>query len=593
MTVKRVTFGGQVCEYFSSILVDDLWLKEWLSRISLNPVQVRVKRRRTIGTSRKEKRRDCWIRSASQLQLTEIDPLQVEKTERIYQEGLFQKDVVASDIRKDWKKSSFERDIGLLAVRWFQRRRGTELKRQFYRHREAFYSKCFQQQSESLQKRWLRVLQIPEHALESLSLKVQKDWFLAEVCRILHKKRYSLNVVTKDTDILVHRLRLEVARLGNIRYLNNKDMKTLEPLTTFLGLCNLGNSTGYRKLKGTLSDIILLDDYHFSDATCLYSVLEVAVQSLNDYGLLCLHMDISNCILTDDLKELPFAAELRLRIFLDQLQRMAFIHERYLEPVFSCILEGKRAHLWLRVRKDLYGQRGWTTRSGLLYYCSHCFSYKIQPLEWTRAAWEDIYGVRQEDTPSCDICDAFPLYFGGSIFTESLCQVREMNKVVQQLIIPLSHNMKGQQLATLTLANPHDMEILFSTIAAEGHCSPFFLDMQKMESLFQLNGPSMEAFCKALMSRGYQAVPSHTCLSGVKTNAPLQVVWDVWKSWKLYCEPNSNHHLLQKPLIHFSPKEWNEWINQDKASLHWPDERVLQRLHHPEMRYATKLEWIS
>ncbi|GJQ15494.1 hypothetical protein GpartN1_g7285.t1 [Galdieria partita] len=552
---------------------------------SPSPVRVRVKKNvSSLGfVEHWKKRRSVYV----QEEKTNWDWLQdssmLEMDIGNYQEGFYQELEVPLERRINYKKQSFERDISLLAVRWFQRRRGTELKRQFYRHRHTVYASCCLGQD--LKREWLERLNIPESAFERLSLEEKKDWFSSEVCRRLFTKRYSVQLATQHANILARRLRLEVAKLGNI-VVSSHHNRMFNSATEKRALEYGGvDMFGIGKVS---HDIVILDDSFFSDND-LYSILEFAIRSVADYGLLCLHVNLPK--LSEEWQSIPFAPEFQLRRFLDQLVKSAFVHKVYVEPVFSCVLEGARAHIWLRVRKDLYGQIGWTRRSGLLYYCPHCYSYRTQPLEWTPSERQDGYG-RNKGSKLCEYCGTSSWYFGGSVYLESLCHTRESSRILHELIVPVSRSLNGRK-ATLTLANAADMEILFSAMAAESRCSPFFLDIEKMNELFQIPSPGKELVYIALKSRGYEAFPSHTSLHGLKTNAPLDVVWDVWKSWKLYCEPNSNHCLLSyKPLLYFHSQEWEQWLSSSHTVpllAISQDERFFRRLHHSKERMQTKL----
>ncbi|EME27014.1 uncharacterized protein Gasu_53540 [Galdieria sulphuraria] len=419
------------------------------------PTPVRVRVKKNVGSlgfvQHWKKRRSVYVQddraSLEWLQYPVMPELDVSN----YVEGSYQEASVPLERRINYKKQSFERDLSLLAVRWFQRRRGTELKRQFYRHRHTIYASCcLGQDSKELKKEWLERLNIPESAFERLSFEERKDWFSSEVCRRLFTKRYSVTVATQHANILARRLRLEVAKLGNIVVLYENTL--LDGSMERRGLEWGGNIFGIGK---GAQDVIILDDNYFSD-NCIHSLLEFAIRSVADYGLLCVHVNLPK--LSEEWQSVPFAAEFQLRQFLDELVKSAFVHQAYLEPVFSCMLEGTRAHIWLRVRKDLYGQQGWTRRSGLLYYCPHCYSYWIRALECTPAERQDYYGSQNKWSKLCEYCGTSPWHFGGTVYLEGLCQTRESSRILHELIVPVSRSLNGHK-ATLTLANAADMEI--------------------------------------------------------------------------------------------------------------------------------------
>lgn len=561
------------------------------------PVRVRVKENvRSLGSVEQWKKRRCVYVEQDERTSWKWSQDDIWLDIHEYEEGNYREQNVPLEKRIQYRKLSLERDISLLAVRWFQRRRGTELKRQFYRHRHTIYARCLKNSS---LEQWLDRLNIPASAFKRLSFEEQKDWFCAEVCRRLFTKRYLVALSCSQAHILARRLRLEVAKLGPINYLSADDKihwidknNILEPLERLWSISN-----NNQRKERIAPDIIVLDDtLRHCAKTSVYSILDLAIRSLANYGLLCIHVDLPP--LLEELQSLPFASELQLRMFLDDLIKCANVRKVYLEPVFSCVLQETRAHIWLRARKDLYGHVGWTRRSGLLYYCPHCYSYRIQPLEWSPAERQDIYGQSKWST-CCEYCGTSSGWlFGGSMYLDSLSHVRETSRILHELIVPVSRSYKTS--ATRMLFNAADMETLFSTMAAESRCSPLFLSIQKMNALFQSN-LERDLVHIALKSRGYEAFPSHTSLDALKTNAPLDVVWDVWKSWKLYhSQPNSGKDLLfYKPLLYYDSKEWSPWLSSESKTNHTTtkepmlaiskDARLFDRLHRPNLRITQTL----
>ncbi|KAK8782526.1 hypothetical protein V5799_016138 [Amblyomma americanum] len=77
---------------------------------------------------------------------------------------------------------------------------------------------------------------------------------------------------------------------------------------------------------------------------------------------------------------------------------------------------------------------------------------------------------------------------------------------------------------------------------------PLYFMLDRLASTVRASTPSMLQFRSALLNAGYQVSLSHACKNSVKTDAPMEFVWDIIRTWKLQ-NPSS------KPLEPGSPGE--------------------------------------
>mmetsp|Transcript_32572 Transcript_32572/g.103769 ORF Transcript_32572/g.103769 Transcript_32572/m.103769 type:complete len:183 (+) Transcript_32572:92-640(+) len=72
---------------------------------------------------------------------------------------------------------------------------------------------------------------------------------------------------------------------------------------------------------------------------------------------------------------------------------------------------------------------------------------------------------------------------------------------------------------------------ILTTVSEELPDCPFFVDLHGMSGTLKCTPPPATTFRSALVNAGYRCSSSHTNPTGVKTDAPMEVLWDIMRCW--------------------------------------------------------------
>jgi hypothetical protein len=60
---------------------------------------------------------------------------------------------------------------------------------------------------------------------------------------------------------------------------------------------------------------------------------------------------------------------------------------------------------------------------------------------------------------------------------------------------------------------------------------PLFLSLHNLSSTLKCTSPSAVIFRSAVINAGYRISRTHVCAIGLKTDAPMNVIWDIMRCW--------------------------------------------------------------
>ncbi|KAL1423411.1 hypothetical protein MTO96_021166 [Rhipicephalus appendiculatus] len=78
---------------------------------------------------------------------------------------------------------------------------------------------------------------------------------------------------------------------------------------------------------------------------------------------------------------------------------------------------------------------------------------------------------------------------------------------------------------------------------------PLYFLLDRLASTVRVSTPSMLNFRSALLNAGHRVSLSHACKNSIKTDAPMDFVWDIIRTWKL-------QNPSKRPLEEGSPGEY-------------------------------------
>lgn len=276
-------------------------------------------------------------------------------------------------------------------------------------------------------------------------------------------------------------------------------------------------------------DVVDLDPY----GTCA-PFIDGAVQAVNQDGLLC--------ITSTDMKPLSgttsdacyqryggttlrgkHAHEMAVRLVLGTLSRSAAIHNKTIEPL-CCLHINFYIRLFVKVRSNGALSKRTASLNSLVFQCKQCTSLFTQPMGavlsgtnggdlFTPPAMNPLNGT-------CRICGG-KLTMGGPIWNGNLCDPAFVEDVMEHIDANVLSNYNAAKSALG----------LLSVLKDEVPECPLFLHIPRMCRQLKLTVPRKEWFFTALQNHNYLASVSHTDPDAVKTNAPIEFLWDILRYW--------------------------------------------------------------
>lgn len=281
-------------------------------------------------------------------------------------------------------------------------------------------------------------------------------------------------------------------------------------------------------------DLIDLDPYGTASP-----FLDAAVQSVTDGGLLCVTCTDLAVLAGHNYPEKCFSLyggvsikaeyshEAALRLVLHSISMAAGRYGRYVQPMLSLSID-----FYLRVfvrvwsRPETVKQNA--SKTGLVYTCSKCSNFHIQPMGRCTESQSSKTGHSTlkfgsasgppTDTHCAECGGTFhvggPMWFG-PLHNRAFCD---------------------ELLATLD-SNKHPVHTearirgMVSTARDELPDAPFYFHPAKIAGLFHCASPAMAPMVHALLHAGYRVSRSHCIPGSIKTNATRGEIYDLYRTW--------------------------------------------------------------
>lgn len=261
-----------------------------------------------------------------------------------------------------------------------------------------------------------------------------------------------------------------------------------------------------------------------------------------------------------------FCHEVALRIILRSLESHAAVYGRYIKPLISVSVD-----FYVRLFVQVFTHKAETKKSSSkvsqIYLCKQCRTPQLQPLggyklkEDSKQSESDNLAVKYKFKAAdvkvgdkCPICKGSML-IAGPIWTEPIHDKKFLDILKQELDIP----------------EAKDQFKTFRRIEGMVHiCSeeldvPLFYPVPIMASVLQMKMPKRLELLSALANAGYKTSDCQTNHKGFKTDAPCEIVWDIFSQ---LAEANASFHtddevasnILARPE---RKKDFNFAINEE------------------------------
>lgn len=224
-----------------------------------------------------------------------------------------------------------------------------------------------------------------------------------------------------------------------------------------------------------------------------------------------------------------FCHEMALRIILRSIESHAAVYGRYIKPLLSV-----SADFYVRLFMQVFTQQAETKKSASklcqVYLCKECKSVGLTPLgtckvkdDPDKAKSENIcvkYNFKPGEvtlSDRCSICGG-KYTLGGPIWSNHIHDNQFLDLLKKELALPETPS----EFATF-----RRIEGLIHMCNEELNV-PLFHSVDSISSALRSKMPRTNDIMSALMNAGYRVSLTHTNKTGIKTDAPNSVVWDIF-----------------------------------------------------------------
>ncbi|KAL7718494.1 tRNA (guanine(26)-N(2))-dimethyltransferase [Entamoeba marina] len=274
------------------------------------------------------------------------------------------------------------------------------------------------------------------------------------------------------------------------------------------------------------ADVIDLDPY---GAPSIF--LDSAFAGINDGGLLAVTCTDMACLAGTHASacyakygSMPWHSscghEAGLRIALESLAERAAVHKKIIIPLL-CFHIDFYVRMFVRVESSVKKAGAHGLTSSYVFTCGSCESFYLNPVSEVNEKNGNIRACRLNlESVKCKHCNS-PLHINGPMWSNDYCDQTFVKELLEmyQTDDTLHTNSRRRILALLQL------------LSEELPNTPFFYALDNSAHFFKMHVPSHSIFSQALKSVGYDVSLSHTYPNSIKTNAPQEVVWDLFRSF--------------------------------------------------------------
>ncbi|KAI5062041.1 hypothetical protein GOP47_0022580 [Adiantum capillus-veneris] len=260
--------------------------------------------------------------------------------------------------------------------------------------------------------------------------------------------------------------------------------------------------------------------------------LDSAVQTVADGGLLmCTATDMA--VLCGNNGEVCYSKygayplrgkychEMALRILLASIESHANRYKRYIIPVLSVSIDFY-VRVFVRIYTSPKAVKASASKLSYLYQCVGCDAFHLQPVG--RIVYRDdnaryLPGTGPVILPECKHCGK-RFNMGGAIWSEPIHDADWIALILKE--------MNASRKSYPAFDKVHGV---VTAISEELLDAPLYLSLHSLCSTLKCTSPSASLFRYAVVNAGYNISSSHASPLGLKTNAPMDVVWDIMRCW--------------------------------------------------------------
>ncbi|KAG7575680.1 S-adenosyl-L-methionine-dependent methyltransferase [Arabidopsis thaliana x Arabidopsis arenosa] len=274
-------------------------------------------------------------------------------------------------------------------------------------------------------------------------------------------------------------------------------------------------------------DVVDLDPYGSPSI-----FLDSAIQSVTDGGLLmCTATDMAVLcggngeVCYSKYGSYPLRAkychEMALRILLASIESHANRYKRYIVPVLSVQMDFY-VRVFVRVYTSANAMKNTPLKLSYVYQCIGCDSFHLQPVgrsipKNNSVRYLPAIGpVVQQDCSHC----GKKYNMGGPIWSAPMHDPEWVTSILNNV-----KSMKDRYPAYERIS------AVLTTVSEELLDVPLFLSLHNLCATLKCISPSAAMFRSAVINANYRISGTHVNPLGMKTDAPMEVIWDIMRCW--------------------------------------------------------------
>eukprot|EP00250_Pteridium_aquilinum_P009520 c18724_g1_i1 orf=63-1832(+) len=290
----------------------------------------------------------------------------------------------------------------------------------------------------------------------------------------------------------------------------------------------LGDARIYMLTHEKEFDVVDIDPYGSPSI-----FLDSAVQCVTDGGLLmCTATDMAVlCGVYGEVCYTKYGSyslqgkhchEMAVRILLSSIESHANRYKRHIVPVLSISIDFY-VRVFVRIYTSPISVKDSPSKMSYVYQCKGCDSFHLQPVGRRackmNAGVSYMPGVGPSILPNCKECGK-QWEVGGPIWS---------NPIHDAELVSLIH--KDVTKSKNSFPAFDKVHGLLTAVSEELLDVPLFVNPHELSGTLKCVSPSNVLFFSALGNAGYRSSCCHSSPLALKTDAPMDVIWDIMRCW--------------------------------------------------------------
>ncbi|KAL5705982.1 methylamine--glutamate N-methyltransferase [Ranunculus cassubicifolius] len=284
-------------------------------------------------------------------------------------------------------------------------------------------------------------------------------------------------------------------------------------------------------------DVVDLDPYGSPSV-----FLDSAVQSVADGGILmCTATDMA--VLCGGNAEVCYSKygsyplrgkychEMALRILLASIESHANRYKRHIVPILSVRMDFY-VRVFVRIFTSASEMKNTPLKLSYIYQCIGCDSFHLQRLARNISKKDSVRylpGIGPVVSQECSDCGK-KFNMGGPIWSAPIHDQEWVSSILKSV-----KSMRERYPAYDRIS------AVLTTISEELPDVPLFLSLHNLCATLKCTSPPAVMFRSAVINAGYHISGTHTEPLGLKSDAPMNVIWDIMRCWV------KNHPVKSQP----------------------------------------------